>query len=254
MQKNILQGILLGCLFVLFFSISAFVLYFRTDVEKLAGSYPSFDQSSQMYRIQAKIPENWVLIQEVNYFARWAIIVSEDWAFYDHNGFDLNQIQIVIKESIASKKLLRGASTITQQLIKNVFLTSEKTLWRKFREIILAYKVEKFLTKDKILEKYLNIVEFGDGIYGIKAASEYYFKKHPSELNAREGAFLAMLLPSPKKYSESFKLKKLTPFAKSQVDDILVKLRQANIYTEQDRLAAMQTKYTWENQDVSYSE
>lgn len=254
MQKNLLIGFLLSCLFVIFFSISAIVLYFRTDVEKLVGNYPYFDQKSQSYELTAKIPDSYVLIQEVNYFARWAIIVSEDWAFYDHDGLDLNQILIVLKESWDQRKLVRGASTITQQLVKNVILTPEKTLWRKFREMILAYKLEKFSTKDKILEKYLNIAEFGDGIYGIKDASEFYFKKHPSELTPREGAFLAMLLPSPKKYSESFKLKELTQFASKQIEDILIKLRQAGIYTEEDRMSAMQTRFYWETQDLTLNE
>lgn len=246
MRKNLLLGFLVSCLFVIFFSVSALVLYFRTDVEKLIGYYPYYDKVVNEYKLTDKIPNNWVLIQEVNYFARWAIIVSEDWAFYEHQGIDVNQLKIVLEESLKRKKLIRGASTITQQVVKNVILSPEKTIWRKFRELILAYKIEKLLTKDKILEIYLNLVELGDGIYGIKEASEHYFKKHPSDLTAREGAFLAMLLPSPKKYSESYRHKKLTPFAQEQIKEILTKLRQAKIYSEEDRMSAMETKFYWE--------
>lgn len=92
-------------------------------------------------------------------------------------------------------------------MVKNVFLSSERTISRKIHELILTHKVEQVLTKDKILEVYLNCIEFGPNIYGIREASYHYFKKHPSALNPREAAFLAMLLPSPKGYYISFKRK-----------------------------------------------
>lgn len=222
------------------------ILYFQTDVEKLIGHYPIYDQKSRSYQLVAKRPAGWISVNQVDRIARWAIIVSEDWAFYQHDGLDINQIKIVIEESIKQRKLVRGASTITQQVIKNAILTPEKTLWRKFREVILAYKIERLLTKDKILEIYLNLIELGDGIYGVKKASKYYFNKSPKNLNAREGAFLAMLLPNPISYSESFRKKKLTSFAKARIDEILIKLRQAKIFKEEDRIAALKTRFYWE--------
>ena len=229
--------------------ISAIFLFFQTDVEKLLGHYPVYDQKSHSYQLVIQRPSDWISIKDVSKLARWAIIVSEDWAFYQHQGLDFNQIKIVIEESIKQKKLVRGASTITQQVVKNSILTPEKTLWRKFREVILAYKLEKLTTKDKVLEIYLNLIELGSGIYGIKKAAKYYFNKHPRNLTAREGAFLAMLLPNPKNYAESFRKKRLTPFAKSQIEDILIKLRQAKIYQEADRIQALETRFYWETQD-----
>src|SRR5690606_33399943 len=91
----------------------------------------------------------------------------------------------------------------------------------------------------------------GEGVYGIKEGARHYFNKHPSRLTAREGAFLAMLLPSPIRYSQSFKQRELTDFAKTQIDRILLKLRQAHIYSEEDRQVAMQERFWWEPQDVS---
>jgi monofunctional biosynthetic peptidoglycan transglycosylase len=229
--------------------ISGIFLYFQTDVEKLIGHYPVYDQQFNSYKLVAKRPKDWVSLSDISKIARWAIIVSEDWAYYQHQGLDLNQIKIVIEESIKQKKLVRGASTITQQVVKNTILTPEKTLWRKFREMILAYKLNRLTSKEKVLEIYLNLIELGDGVYGIKKASRYYFNKHPRNLNAREGAFLAMLLPSPIKYGESFRKKKLTSFARSQIEDILIKLRQAKIYQEKDRVEALNTKFNWEAQN-----
>jgi monofunctional biosynthetic peptidoglycan transglycosylase len=178
-------------------------------------------------------------------FARWSIILSEDWSFYDHQGVDVEQIKVALNEMVEDKKF-RGASTITQQMVKNVFLSDERTLWRKIHEVILAYKVEKNLSKNKILEIYLNVIEFGPGIYGIKEAARHYFKKHPSEITPREGAFLAMLLPSPKRYYVSFRKKELTRFAKARVRAILEKMRMGKIITQDEYLAQSVSKLSWE--------
>src|SRR5690606_18553308 len=119
----------------------------------------------------------------------------------------------------------------------------ERSLWRKFKEFILTYKMERMLSKNKILEIYLNIVELGEGIYGIKQGSFHYFKKHPRTLSAREGAFLAMLLPSPVKYSQSFKRKKLSLFAATQIQKILSKLQRAHILDEEEVQIAQQERF-----------
>ena len=115
----------------------------------------------------------------------------------------------------------RGGSTLTQQLAKNVFLDKEKSLWRKLKEAYLAHAIEKHYKKDFILEKYLNVVEFGDGIYGVRSAALHYFHKSPSELNPLEAAYLAHLLPNPKVYSRSFRSGSLTPFSRKSVSTIL---------------------------------
>jgi membrane peptidoglycan carboxypeptidase len=156
------------------------------------------------------------------------------------------QIREAIEESIESGKLKRGASTITQQMVKNVFLSQEKSLIRKARELWLATKVEKVLGKKKILEIYLNIAEWGEGIFGIGRASQHYFHKSASELTAKEGAFLAMLLPSPKKYSISFRKKELTRYARKTVNSILNKLVSANVLTYEQKQVEWNTPLSFE--------
>lgn len=246
MRKNQLLLLLFLSLFALGISLLISGLYFRVNVEKLVGHYPIYNQKTGTYDLVMDKPRHWVRLSQITPLAYWAIVLSEDWAFYDHEGVDFNQLSIVLSESYQQKRLVRGASTITQQVIKNVILTNERSLWRKFREMILAFKAERILTKNRILEIYLNIVELGDGIYGIKQAAKTYFNKDPSQLSAREGAFLAMLLPSPVKYSESFHKRKLTSFAREQIERILLKLKQANIFTEEDRQAALLERFWWE--------
>ena len=126
-------------------------------------------------------------------------------------------------------------------------MDKDKNLWRKLKELVLAVQLEEVVGKRKILETYLNVAEWGEGIYGIKAAARHYFDKEPSELNAREGAFLAMLLPSPKRYSQSFRAKKLTDYARETVDSILTKMTQAHYITEEQRASEATAPLTFEN-------
>jgi len=128
---------------------------------------------------------------------KWAVIVAEDGKFYQHEGIDVKAIKGAIKYDLEKRSFARGASTITQQLAKNLFLTREKTLTRKFKEIILAKRLEHELTKGRILELYLNAVELGPMVYGIGHGAQYYFEKPARDLTPRECAFLAAMLPGP---------------------------------------------------------
>ncbi|MDU0460086.1 MAG: biosynthetic peptidoglycan transglycosylase [Geobacteraceae bacterium] len=129
---------------------------------------------------------------------KWAVILAEDANFYKHEGFDVKAIKNAIKYDLEKRSLKRGASTITQQTAKNLFLSREKTITRKLKEIYLAYRMEQELTKGRIIEFYLNVVELGPMVYGIGHGSRYYFGKSPSELTPRECAFLAAMLPGPR--------------------------------------------------------
>lgn len=142
----------------------------------------------------------WVELRNINKQAYQAIVVSEDGRFYQHGGIDWNAIQQAAEKNWQRKTFSVGGSTITQQTVKNVYLSNERNLIRKYRELIGTYLLEHSLRKKEILEVYLNIIEFGPNIYGIQHAARYYFKKTPAELTAREGAFLAVLMPAPKKY------------------------------------------------------
>ncbi len=196
--------------------------------------YHGPDEPSEII-IRKNAPEGWTSLSAISKKAQQAIIVSEDWAFYQHPGYDEKQIKEAIEDSLEEGHLTRGASTITQQVVKNVYLSKEKSLIRKARELWMATKVEKVLGKRRILEIYMNIAEWGEGTYGIGKASRLYFQKPPSELSAKEGAFLAMLLPSPKKYSISFRKHSLSPFARGTVRSILNKMVEAHFLTPEER-------------------
>lgn len=129
---------------------------------------------------------------------KWAVILAEDSNFYKHEGVDVKAIKNAIKHDLEKKALSRGASTITQQTAKNLYLSREKTLTRKLKELYLALRMEQELTKGRIVELYLNVVELGPMVYGIGHGSRYYFGKPPSAMTPRECAFLAAMLPGPR--------------------------------------------------------
>ncbi|MRR37969.1 transglycosylase, partial [bacterium] len=128
----------------------------------------------------------------------WAVILAEDANFYKHEGIDVKAIKNAIKYDLEKKSLARGASTITQQVAKNLYLSREKTITRKVKEIVLAKRMEDELTKGRIIELYLNVVELGPMVYGIGHGARYYFGKPASALTPRECAFLAAMLPGPR--------------------------------------------------------
>lgn len=211
-----------------------------SDVELLKTYYPVVRYEgpgeAPTVTLEQSRPRGWVNLSQVSRVAVGAIIVSEDWAFYQHKGYDPKQIRDAIEEDIKAGRFARGASTITQQVAKNVFLTRKKSVWRKIKELTLAIEMEKEVGKRKILESYLNVAEWGEGIYGINKASWHYFKKGPGSLNAKEGAFLAMLLPSPKRYGVSYRNRQLTRFASRTVNSILRKMAAAGYITHSDRM------------------
>jgi monofunctional biosynthetic peptidoglycan transglycosylase len=146
-------------------------------------------------------PQNpwWTASESIPPEMEWAVIVAEDANFYRHEGIDVRAIKNAIKYDLEKKRFARGASTITQQTAKNLFLSREKSVTRKIEEIYLAKRMEQALTKGRILELYLNIVELGPMVYGIGHGARYYFDKPASSLTHRECAFLAAMLPGPQK-------------------------------------------------------
>lgn len=166
----------------------------------------------------------YVKLKDVSPYMIHAVIVAEDGSFYSHKGFDWKEIQESLEANLKAGGAKRGGSTLTQQLAKNVFLNQEKSLWRKLKEAYLAYGIETHYKKDFILEKYLNVVEFGPKLYGVKNASEFYFKKPPSQLHPLEAAWLAHLLPNPKVYSQGYRKGALSPFSRKMVMIILKRM------------------------------
>ncbi len=129
---------------------------------------------------------------------KWAVIVAEDARFYRHEGVDVKALKRAIRYDLEKKSFARGASTITQQVAKNLFLSREKSITRKVKELVLALQMERELTKGRIIELYLNVVELGPMVYGIGHGARYYFGKPASQLTPRECAFLAAMLPGPR--------------------------------------------------------
>jgi len=128
-----------------------------------------------------------------------AVVAAEDGRFRQHHGFDWIEMQKVLEDDLKRHRLGRGGSTITQQLVKNLFLTTERSFVRKGAEFALVPMLEALLPKDRILELYLNVIEWGRGIYGAEAASEYYYHLHASELSREQAARLAAIIPAPLK-------------------------------------------------------
>jgi monofunctional biosynthetic peptidoglycan transglycosylase len=144
-----------------------------------------------------KIRLRWKNLDEISRNLIKAVVVAEDAAFFEHIGFDLHEMKASLKTNWKKKKIARGGSTLTMQLVKNLYLSGDKSPLRKLNEIILALDLENKVPKERILEVYLNIAEWGYGIYGADAASRHYFGKAPGDLAPTEAAYLAALLPNP---------------------------------------------------------
>lgn len=173
-------------------------------------------REAQRNGVQAKRVQIWVPLEKISPQLQRAVVAAEDSNFAFHHGFDYDAIQKAWdqaqKEADKAAKqegendswlpnlpdFKRGASTISQQLAKNLYLSSERSFMRKGQEALITYFMERNLSKRRILEIYLNVIEWGDGIYGAEAASQYYFHKPAASLNAREGAFLSAMIPNPR--------------------------------------------------------
>lgn len=224
-------------IFYIFAATSLYVAYQYVTLPNVNKINTCFTTTMNSVELCEK-STNYVRLSQISDHLKSAVIISEDASFYSHNGFDLSELQNSLRENLEKGRFARGGSTISQQLSKNLFLTQEKTLLRKAKEVILTQRIEKNFSKNIILEKYLNVVEFGKDLYGIKPAALHYFGKHPSELSPLEGAFLAFLLPNPEKYAVSFKKKELTPFARRRLNEILYKMHFYKKISEDEYLFA----------------
>lgn len=149
-----------------------------------------------------------------------AVLTTEDGGFWRHKGFISSQFEVALRRNLQAGRIRLGASTISMQMVKNVLLSHERTLSRKFQELVLTWYVESVLDKNRIMELYLNAIEFGPGIYGVTRAADHYFGKHPKELTSREAAFLALMLPSPIKRHVHYCKGELSQRMDNKVDKI----------------------------------
>ena len=146
-----------------------------------------------------KLDRDYISFDDMGNNVKKAVIASEDQNFYRHKGFDFDAIQRAFKHNEQGKKI-RGGSTISQQTAKNIFLWNGRSYFRKGLEAVFTFVIEKVWSKDIILESYLNSIEMGQGVFGVEAASLYYFGKSAKDLTKSEAAWIAVILPSPKKY------------------------------------------------------
>ncbi len=177
----------------------------------------------------------WVPLSSLPGIVIQAVVTAEDDTFFGHRGINYQATWDAFVLDVKKQRFARGGSTITQQMIKNVFLSREKTLGRKLREFIMAREAEELLTKHQILEIYLNEVEWGENIYGIEAASRYYLDKHASELTAGEAALLAGMLPNPRYFNPFKRIEK----ARGRQERVLFNMSLAKLLTEYEYRSEM---------------
>lgn len=149
-----------------------------------------------------RLRKDWVPMSEISKNASQAVYASEDQKFLDHNGFDIEAMEKAWENNKKGKRI-KGASTITQQTVKNVFLWPSRSYIRKGLEAYFTVLVELIWPKERIMEVYLNVIEMGDGVYGIEAASQVYFNKPAAKLNRNQAAMIAAVLPNPRRWSPS---------------------------------------------------
>jgi hypothetical protein len=210
---------------------------FAHEVTAVDGTRQTIDVSpaSPSFIARADVPP--LLVQ--------TLLIGEDAAFFSHHGLDLGELPKALATNWAQGSAIRGASTITQQLAKNLFLRREKSLHRKLQELALAFLLESTLGKDRILEIYLNVIEWGPGLYGLRPAARHYFGKEPRALTPKEMAFLVALIPGPIKYQRSFEEGSLSPGFEPLVTNLLVKLRSMNALSEEEYMAALAQTLTF---------
>ncbi|UCF19684.1 MAG: monofunctional biosynthetic peptidoglycan transglycosylase [Gemmatimonadota bacterium] len=150
---------------------------------------------------RARLLWTWVPYDSISPNLKRAVLVAEDINFFSHSGFEFAEVRLAIRDALAGNRDLRGASTISQQLAKNLWLSPSRNPLRKIKEALLTRQLERHLSKRRILEIYLNIAEFGPGVYGAEAAARYYFGMPAAELNELEAAQLAAALPRPARWN-----------------------------------------------------
>ena len=194
-----------------------------------------------------KKPYDWTSLDQINKDYLYAIVMSEDGTFFEHEGINYGAIADALAENIRKRRYVSGASTISQQVVKNLFLSNRKTLVRKLREVLITTDLEKHFTKNQILELYLNLAEFGPDVFGVGMAADVFFQKKPSEINAAEGAFIALMLPAPaRNYYSVYQNRNLTFLKKRKMRRILRDMLHFEFISEDQYRQYLQYSYPHE--------
>lgn len=174
---------------------------------------------------QAQLKKQWVDYDRIAANLKRAIIAAEDAKFVDHEGFDWEGIQHAIKKNQRKGRIVAGGSTISQQLAKNLFLTPAKTTWRKAEEAMITLMLETIWSKQRILEVYLNVIEWGNGVFGAEAAARHYYGATAAQLSSEQAARLAGMVPSPRFYDRN----RNAPGLARKTAIILARMRSADL-------------------------
>ena len=213
-----MRKVLRGCAVAasLAFVYLAYVYLTLPDVRVLATENPKTTAFMELRKREAEdggrafnIQQRWVPYHRISNNLRRAVLVAEDAAFFDHDGIDLKELRASLEHNWEEGRFERGASTITQQLAKNLYLSPSRNPVRKLKELLITRRLEAALTKRRILEIYLNVIEWGDGIFGAEAAARAYFRKPAAALTPEEAALLAGAIINPREHSPARPTKRL---------------------------------------------
>lgn len=198
----------------LLLAIMVLIIAFHILVISLLAMWKTQPITNSMFMLAHRlgggsVTQEWVEYDQIAKSAKQAAIASEDAKFASHDGFDMEGIEAAMQKNEATGKMTAGGSTISQQLAKNLFLTSHRSYVRKGEEAVITMLIENMWSKERILTAYLNVAEFGNGIYGIEAAAQHYFDKPASQLNREQSALLISMLPNPKYYEKHRNAKRL---------------------------------------------
>lgn len=174
---------------------------------------------------KARLRQQWVPYQRISGHLKRAIVAAEDAKFVSHNGFDWDGIQKAYEKNLREGEIVAGGSTITQQLAKNLFFSGERTWWRKAQEAVVAVMIETVMSKRRILEIYLNVIEWGEGVFGAEAAARHHYGTTAAGLSPEQAARLAAVVPSPRRYGPASD----TAYLQRRTQTLLTRMNSAQI-------------------------
>lgn len=183
--------------------VFAHILYWRENNPDTSAFMRERLSTMQQDDPNAQIKQQWVPYSKISNNLKRALVASEDAKFVDHEGFDWNGIEAAFEKNLKKGRITAGGSTISQQLAKNLFLSSGRTPWRKGEEALITLMLENTMDKKRIFEIYLNMIEWGDGIFGAEAASRHYFNTSAANLTPNQAAKLAAMVPNPRFYDKN---------------------------------------------------
>ena len=213
-------------------ALAAIQFWFLVHVWYWAGNNPESTafmrarlEILQQDNPKARLRQQWVPYQRISGHLKRAIVAAEDAKFVNHNGFDWDGIQKAYEKNLREGEIVAGGSTITQQLAKNLFFSGERAWWRKAQEAVVAVMIETVMSKRRILEIYLNVIEWGEGVFGAEAAARHHYGTTAAGLSPEQAARLASIVPSPRRYGPASD----TAYLQRRTQILLTRMNSAQI-------------------------